>query len=270
VAISDPQPALVLPDGIVGERHGEGDLLIWLHGLSSSRAIEDESDLLGPGAPQGFSILRYDAPGHGASARVTDDERTTWPRLGTLFGDVAHLQANEPVVAAGASMGTATSLWAATQAPEIVRALVLVIPPTAFETRAAQRELYLEAADLVERSGMAAYLRAQEVRPLVPSLEEEGERRRAISRRHLARVDPTSFAHVLRGAAASNFPSRDAIRALAVPTLICAWEGDPQHPVSTSEELVELIPDARLVVAKRLADIRAWRGEIEQFCEGLG
>jgi 3-oxoadipate enol-lactonase len=259
----------VLPDGIAGERHGEGELVIWLHGLASSRAIDDEGDLLGPGAPRGFSILRYDAPGHGESAAVDDDETTSWPRLGALLLDVAGLQGARPIIAAGASMGTATALWAATQSPETVRALVLVIPPTAFETRAAQRALYLEAADLVERSGMQAYLRAQELRPLVAALEEEGPHRRAISHRHLADVDPASFAHVLRGAAGSDFPEREALRELSVPTLICAWAGDPQHPVSTSEELVGLLPNARLTVAEKLADIRAWRGEIERFCESL-
>ncbi len=40
-------------------------------------------------------------------------------------------------VAGGSSMGCATSIYAALLAPERMKALVLVIPPTAWETRAA-------------------------------------------------------------------------------------------------------------------------------------
>jgi pimeloyl-ACP methyl ester carboxylesterase len=51
-------------------------------------------------------------------------------------------------------MGAAVALHAAAQAPERVAGLVLVLPPTAYDTRAAQAADYLAGASLVEREGV--------------------------------------------------------------------------------------------------------------------
>ena len=105
---SSPDPRASFPDGIAGEVHGDGPLLLWCHGFTSSRAIEDRVDLYGITEVEGFRIARWDAPGHGASADVEDDETTTWPRLGQLMLDIAHGLGEHHFIAAGASMGTAS------------------------------------------------------------------------------------------------------------------------------------------------------------------
>ncbi len=56
---------------------------------------------------------------------------------------------------------------------------------------------------------------------------------------------------IFRGAALSNLPPKDQIRALAhIPTLILAWSDDPVHPVETAEELHRLLPNSTLWVAE--------------------
>ena len=70
---------------------------------------------------------------------------------------------------------------------------------------------------------------------------------------------------VLRGAGASDLPSPERVRSIAAPALLLAWDTDPGHPLSTAEQLAELLPDAELEVARRLQDVIAWTDRVEAF-----
>ncbi len=59
-------------------------------------------------------------------------------------------------------------------------------------------------------------------------------------------------------------------RGIAVPTLVLAWDTDPGHPLSTAEDLVELIPQAELEVAGQLADVVSWTDRVEEFLDRIG
>ena len=47
--------------------------------------------------------------------------------------------------------------------------------------------------------------------------------------------------------------------------LVLAWAGDPGHPESTAERLVELLPHATLHVATRIRDVLGWPGQVASF-----
>ena len=156
-------------------------------------------------------------------------------------------------------MGCATVLHAALRAPDRFDRLVLVIPPTAWETRAAQAELYEGSAAFVEERGKAAWMEvaAEAPRPDV-----------------FADLPPFPFTadipepllpHVLRGAAASDLPPPDSVAGLEQPALVLAWAGDPGHPVSTAERLVDLLPTAELHVATRVRDVLGWPERVASF-----
>ena len=66
---------------------------------------------------------------------------------------------------------------------------------------------------------------------------------------------------VLRGAALSDLPSLAALAILEMPVLLLAWEGDPVHPVATAQQLANILPDARLHVARTPEELQRW-GEI--------
>ena len=72
---------------------------------------------------------------------------------------------------------------------------------------------------------------------------------------------------MLRGAAASDLPSPDAIAALDHPALLLAWAGDPGHPESTAERLHELLPNSELRVAGELKDLFGWSAAITDFLD---
>ncbi len=138
---------------------GSGRGFLWGHGLSSSRAEEDTTGLLGAWPFPGDEArrVRYDARGHGGSPGPADPAAYRWDELARDQLGLADALGIGTYVAAGASMGCATALHAAVLAPERVDALVLVIPPTAWVSRPAQRALYEAGADLIDGEGLAAF-----------------------------------------------------------------------------------------------------------------
>jgi len=154
-------------------------------------------------------------------------------------------------------------------APERVRGLVLVIPPTAWETRAAQAEQWAQSAALLRGpGGVEAAIEASRARP-VPDPYVGDEERRARVEAGMRSWDPERLAHVMQGAAYANFPDRDAVAAITTPTLILAWTGDPVHPMSTAEELAGLIPHARMEVASTVPEVEAWTTAVAEFVAKL-
>jgi pimeloyl-ACP methyl ester carboxylesterase len=251
------------------ELEGSGQPLVWTHGFTSSIAGENAlgTDALLRGLP-GTRLVRYDARGHGRSAPARDVASGAWTALaGDLLQLVSALGLDRPV-AGGASMGTATSLHAAVRAPAAFRGLALVVPPTAWETRKAQADLYLAGAGLVEARGVGAYVAAArqafETRPM-PGLTPELQERMLAE---LSAKSAADLARMLRGAAASDLPEPAHLRALALPALVIATRGDPGHPLSTAEKLQELLR-AELVVIDDLSQLSRAREPLLRFLAGL-
>ena len=241
---------------------GTGPLVLCAHGLGNDRWTLEQAGLLDWSAipAAGRRLVRFDARGHGTSTAGADPaspEQFTWAELARdlleLAADVNGGRA--PIDAIGASMGTGTLLHAAVQAPGRFRRLVLSAAPTAWEARAAQAGMYEQVASLVEREGLGVFESMLAQRPLPPVF--------AHLTRYPARlaVSDALMAPVLRGAAQSDLPRQTALATLKMPILLLAWEGDPVHPVATAEQLAEILPAARLEVARTPEELRQW-GEL--------
>ena len=242
---------------------GDGRPFVWGHGLSSSRAREDEGGLAGwlDLADAGVRTIRFDARGHGESGATPDPDDYRWDSLAVDLLALADGLGIDTFVCGGASMGCATTLHVAVRAPERVQAMVLMIPPTAWETRAAQAAIYEGGADLVERGGIETMVRLSAAVPPPPILAEDPAL--AVFRPDLV---PGFEATVFRGAARSDLPPREAIAALTQPTLLLAWDTDPGHPVSTAEALADLLPKADLRIATTMDEVRGdWPGVVREF-----
>jgi 3-oxoadipate enol-lactonase len=242
---------------------GEGAPFVWGHGLTSSRANEESGGLFDwtPVVETGRRVIRYDAAGHGRTGGPTDPEAYRWPQLAVdLLGLMDDLGI-ERTSAGGASMGCATVLHAAVRAPERFDRLVLVIPPTAWDTRPAQADQYEASARYVEQAGKEAWMAVASEAP-----------RAAI----FADLPPFPFTadipeallpYVLRGAAASDLPPAAEIATIAQPALVLAWTGDPGHPESTAERLAEHLPDAELRVATKIGHVLRWPAQVASFLD---
>jgi pimeloyl-ACP methyl ester carboxylesterase len=242
-----------------------GRAVVAAHGLTASRAVDDDRGVF-DWSPLGTAgrLIRFDARGHGRSTGAPVPDDYTWRSLADdLLALVDEVSPDEPVDAVGASMGTATILWAATLRPDRFRRLVLTIPPTAWATRAAQAEGYEIGARTIERRGLATWLRAAAAQPQTPILAEGGWPRGGAPD-----VTEELLPSVLRGAALSDLPAPDALATLPHPALVLPWTTDPGHPVGTAERLVELLPAATLEVATTPEAIRGWGRRVAAFLAG--
>lgn len=237
---------------------GDGPTMIWGHGLTSSRAREDELQLLDwPRIREHARVVRYDARGHGESGSTADPATYHWRELALDQLALADALGIDRYVAGGASMGCATALHAAVIAPDRIDALVLVIPPTAWATRAAQQQNYEISAQLVERGELDAIVAGARSAPIpdplvgVPAWRDGFEAM-------IRGTDPVRLARIFRGAATADLPSPEQITTITVPALILAWTGDPGHPMDTADRLADLLPDARLHAASTLDQLRSW------------
>jgi 3-oxoadipate enol-lactonase len=212
-------------------------------------------------------IRRYDARGHGGCECMHFEDRAY--RWSAMVDDMLRVKSQGPFVAGGASMGAATALYAACRAPRRIQGLVLVTPPRAWEDRSPLSEAYESAARMVERRGLPSYLKALQSVGQPRILAEELPEAGSIWMRHLRRMDEKVMPSILRGAAASDLPKREEIHSLVVPALILAWTGDPAHPVSTAENLAELMVMSELHVADDLAGVRRWPELVRDFLAGI-
>jgi pimeloyl-ACP methyl ester carboxylesterase len=251
----------------VDDSGGDGRPFLWAHGLTSSMASEDATGVFGwrDALGDGWRVVRYDARGHGASGASADESDYAWPNLALDALGLLDTLGIERAVLGGASMGAATALHAAVIAPERVERLVLVIPPTAWSTRSGQAKLYRAGARTVQLLGVGAMVTAARLAPSPKIFRNElaGLREAMLSSQE--GLDRHTLPTILRGAAQSDLPDPDAIRSLAVPALILAWDTDPGHPVSTAEKLADLLPDAELHVASEPADVIKWPGLVAGF-----
>ncbi len=246
---------------------GTGPDVVWGHGLTSSMASEDDLGLFDWSALRSsHRLVRYDARGHGASGSTLEPDDYSWRELAVDQLMLADHLGIGSYVAGGASMGCATALHAAVLAPERIRGLLLVIPPTAWATRAAQVGTYRMMADLVEAGDHDTLLAGAAARPL-PDPFADDPRWSDRFPELLATVDPVRLARLFRGAVTADLPEPDAIAAIDAPALILAWTGDPGHPASTAARLQELLPDAELALAASPVGLATWTDRARRFLD---
>ncbi|AGL16504.1 alpha/beta superfamily hydrolase/acyltransferase [Actinoplanes sp. N902-109] len=225
------------------------------HGLCGSRAAERRAALTDYSvvADAGRRLVAYDARGHGETGGTTDPADYSWKVMGDDLIELArHFSPTAPVSAIGCSMGTGAVLHAVTTAPDRFDRLVLTAPPTAWEARAAQGEIYRKLADYARHKGVEA-LHAALAKAPVPAIFAEVE-----GFPPTPDVPAELLPTVLLGAGISDLPPRAALAAITQPTLILAWAGDPGHPVSLSETIAATIPGATLHVSETRADLFSW------------
>jgi 3-oxoadipate enol-lactonase len=234
---------------------GRGPLVLDAHGLTSSRANNRRMELpdFSSVTAAGRRLISFDARGHGETSGTRDPEDYTWAALARdLLAFAEHFSPDSPVSAIGSSMGTGTIINAAAGQPDRFDRLVLTAPPTAWETRAAQADMYRIMADTVEKTDpetLATLMSQAPIPPIfadVPGFPPTPDIKPALQ--------PTVF----RGAGLSDLPPLESLTALTQPTLILAWTGDPGHPVSTAEKLASTLPNAELHVSDSHADLLTW------------
>jgi 3-oxoadipate enol-lactonase len=245
---------------------GSGTPFLWCHGMTGSQALDDETgpiDWVRVGCSN--RVVRWDSRGHGQSGYTRQAIEFAWSNLACDILEIADKMGITQFTLGGASMGCGAAIHTAVQAPERIKGLVLMIPPTAWETRQPIREAYPLAADLLEQKGLAALLDSR-----IPPTTFWGIHTDVIYQRHLKTLDPQALALIHRGASLSDLPPRQAVAVIHEPTLILAMDDDPGHPLSTAQILHELIAGSRLKVACSVEDMLTWTDQVIDFLKTIG
>jgi pimeloyl-ACP methyl ester carboxylesterase len=242
---------------------------VWGHPLTSSIAAEDHHGVFDwSRSHRDRRWVRYDARGHGRSSATRHAADYRWPNLAHDQLELLDTLSIDRVVLGGASMGSATALHSACFQPERVAALVLVIPPAAWETRLAQAKRYRGGARYTLTHGVHGFARATRKMPNPDIFCEHLE---CLCGGGIGSIDDFHFLPLvaaLRGAAGSDLPSAaNLARIRDIPALVLAWDTDPSHPVSTAEELAGAFAHADLHVASTPAEVAAWPAEVGHFLD---
>jgi 3-oxoadipate enol-lactonase len=246
-------------------QRGSGPDIVWGHGLSSSMDDEDVLPLVDwSRIAEGWRLLRYDARGHGSSSSTEPPHDYSWANLARDQLALTDALRIDRYVAAGASMGAATALHAAVQAPERIVALVLVIPPTAWATRAAQTGNYAVMADLIAAGRHAELLAGARTVPPPDPLADEPVWTERFEHK-LATIDPVRLSRVFRGAGTADLPTEHDIASIDVPTLILGWTADPTHPLTIAARLQELMPHTEVGLATTRDGLSSWGARVDEF-----
>lgn len=235
-------------------RAGHGPVIVWCHGLGSSTTGQESAGLFDWSALESdYTLLRYDARGHGSSTGQASPADYRWDNLADdLLSLLDAVAPSEPIIGLGSSMGSATLVYAALHDPSRFSNLVLTSPSTAYASRANQALIYRRLAAVHERSGKTAFDRERMSAPRPAIFDSPGHPQVEWE------VSPELTSAVLEGAALSDLPPLEQLRTITVPTLILGWSTDPAHPIDSARTLAKTLPHATLTVAHTVESIRTW------------
>ena len=223
---------------------------VLLHGLLLSQKMH--RPLARALARRGNRVVTLDLLGHGASDRPRDMTAYSMTFFGEqVVGLLDHLGVDDAVVA-GTSLGANATLEAAALAPERVRGMVVEMPVL---------DNALLGCAIAFTPLMIALTFGEPVMRLVSAgtrrIPTRGGPWAADVLLDLVRQDPGPSAAVLQGLFFGRVaPHKSVRRTLAPPALVIGHYRDPVHPFSDSDALVEELPDARLLQADSILEMR--------------
>ncbi|MDD2305692.1 MAG: alpha/beta hydrolase [Prolixibacteraceae bacterium] len=241
---------------------GEGQPFIWLHGMLNSVESDSVYSLIDFESLQNLvSVVRYNY----CNKSVYGDY--SWPALTNELISVLDAQKYGKVLIGGLSMGAGTAIHAAVQFPERVKALILVTPPPAWEMREKVKIVYRKVITKTNSKTVPELLkRIIQLNQDPPEYFEQnhpGTRQQLLE--HRLSFEPQYYTQIYLGGATSDFPSREQISEINVPTLIIAHPDDSNHPFETAQELNKLIKKSELVIISDYEDYKKSQIKIRHF-----
>jgi len=241
---------------------GEGQPFVWLHGMLNSVESDTVYSLIDFKSLQDqLSVVRYNY----CNKSIEGDY--SWPALTNELFSVLNAQKYDKVFMGGMSMGAGTAIHAAVQFSERVKGLILVTPPPAWEMREKVKAVYLKVISKTNSKVVPELLkRIIQLNQDPPEYYEQnhpGIRQQLLEYR--LSFEPQYYTQIYLGGANSDFPSREQISQINVPTLIIAQPDDPSHPLETAQELNNLIKGSESVVISDYEDYQNLQMKVRHF-----
>jgi pimeloyl-ACP methyl ester carboxylesterase len=247
-------PAELAPGGVRGRTArsapAAGRTLILLHGLLLSQ--EMHRPLAEDLAARGSRVITLDLLGHGLSERPRDMWRYSMAGYGRqVVALMDHLQVDQAVVM-GTSLGANVALEVAASHPERLRGLVIEMPvldngllwsALTFTPLLVSLTFGEPAMKLLARATRAV------PRGLLPHYGNV--------LLDLVRQEPGPGGALLQGLFFGRIaPPRAERRTFTTPALVLGHQRDPVHPFSDAGMLAKEMPNARLLEAHSLVELR--------------
>lgn len=250
---------------LVYDEYGKGDRpIVLMPGLLFNRKMHQP--LAEELADRGHRVLCLDLLGHGDSDRPEEMWEYSMATFGAqTLGLLDHLGIEQAVLG-GTSLGANSALEAAARDQSRVKGLLIEMP-------------VLDNALLGCAIGFTPLLvsltfGAPITRPLSRVARLVPRRGPLLGKMMLDWVsqDPKPSASLLQGLFFGRVaPPTEVRRTLAAPTLVIGHNRDPIHPFSDADMLVHELPDARIVEASSIVELRTaperLTGEIADFVD---
>jgi pimeloyl-ACP methyl ester carboxylesterase len=244
---------------ITYDEYGAGDrVVVLVHGLLMNRRMYER---LGPEiAARGNRVICPDLLGHGRSDRPTDPQVYSMTAFADQVGALLdHLGVDRAVIG-GTSLGANVGLEFAAWHPDRTEALFIEMPVL---------ENALTAVAVIFTPIIVALRFGTPVMRAIANLTRRIPRTGYLVDLVLdwLRQDPEPSADVLEGLllGRSAPPKEDRTR-LDSPALVIGHPADPLHPFNDADQLVEEMPNARLVNASSILE---WRINPERLNDEL-
>ncbi len=225
---------------------GDGPPLIWCHGLASCR--DGDRDVIDAFA-ESYTVLSWDARGHGRSSPVRDAREFSYVKLADdAIGMLDHVGWSSAIFT-GASMGAATLARVACLAPERARALVMARPGAMGDDGKAPAWLqimFAGGAQAIRAGGIEGAIDFLMTIPLARAEIDANPSRLDELRRDWTRHDPLSIAAALEGVPpTAPLEGRLTSAMIRCPVLVIPGN-DVIHPTEAGITVASLIPGAVL------------------------
>ncbi len=235
---------------LVYDTYGQGErLIVYLHGLLLDADLN--RGVAGALAERGNRVVLLDLLGHGRSDKPTHASAYRIDSYATqVFALMDELHARNAVLG-GLSLGANVSLFAASQHPERVRALVLEMPVLEWAVPAAA--MVFVPIVLAAHYGRPVLRLTSDLIRGVPHTPF-GPLNSAL---HAASVPPDVLAAIIHGVLVGPVaPTLEERSRIAAPALILAHGNDLLHPFNDADNLAHQLPDAELVRARSPLELR--------------
>jgi 3-oxoadipate enol-lactonase/4-carboxymuconolactone decarboxylase len=201
-----------------------------------------------------FHLVGWDLPGHGVSPATTGTSLDFADLAAAVLDLVDAVQEERgepsgPFAYAGDSAGGAVGLQLLVDAPDRVRAAVILSSSAAFGAMPG----WTDRAAAARASGTASLVPLSLQRWFTDGFADREPERVSALLHSLREADDESYAQVCE--ALSRFDVRDRLGDVTAPVLAVAGSGDVATPPALVEDIAAGIPDCRLVVLDGVAHL---------------
>jgi pimeloyl-ACP methyl ester carboxylesterase len=217
---------------------GSGRTIALTHGIGGSGA--DWAPIV-PLLAERHRVLTWDVRGFGESEQNPNAEHSIRQFAADLAGLLEHVGGG-PSIIMGTSMGGTITQRFILDFPDKTAAAVILSTSSQVNERA--RDAWFNQADVIEREGMAAWIR----RSRAPHITEEYLREHPevleAEQRRINNNNPRIYAQVARAVADYNYT--EELKSVRIPTLVMVGSEDKQTPPGGSVIISRTIPGAEL------------------------